>query len=82
MAGPACDQSVRFPCRLLCVRVCLVRARTLPETTATYIVLMGRGYTYYTGTLDQVLTTEQIRATYGVAVEVVHVAGRRVVLWN
>ena len=49
---------------------------------ATHIVLMERGHVYHTGTLDQVLTTERLTATYGVSVQVVSVAERRVVLWG
>jgi iron complex transport system ATP-binding protein len=49
---------------------------------ATHIVLMERGHVYHAGTLDQVLTTERLTATYGVSVQVVNVAERRVVLWG
>jgi iron complex transport system ATP-binding protein len=51
-------------------------------SVATHIVLMKREYAYYAGTLDQVLTTERLTDTYGVSVQVVQVAGRRVVLWG
>ena len=51
-------------------------------SVATHIVLMKREYTYHAGTLDQVLTTETLTDTYGVSVQVMQVAGRRVVLWG
>ena len=43
---------------------------------------MKREYTYHACTLDQVLTTERLTDTYGVFVQVVQVATRRVVLWG
>jgi iron complex transport system ATP-binding protein len=49
---------------------------------ATHLVLMERGHKYHGGPLEQVLTTERLTATYGMPVEVIKVAGRRVVLWN
>jgi len=49
---------------------------------ATHLVLMERGHTCHTGSLDQVLTTERLTATYGVPVRVVELDGRRVVLWT
>lgn len=51
-------------------------------SVATQIVLMKRAYTYNAGTLDQVMTTETLTDMYGVSVQVIQVAGRRVVLWE
>jgi iron complex transport system ATP-binding protein len=49
---------------------------------ATHMVLMERDYTYHAGSIEQVLTTERLTNTYGVSVQVVQVAERRVVLWG
>ena len=51
-------------------------------SVATHIVLMKREYMYHAGTPDEVLTTERLEDPYGVSMQVVQVAGRRVVLWG
>ena len=71
--------------RLVVQGVTILLTTHEPEVAAaiaTHIVLMERGHVYHAGTLDHVLTTERLTATYGVPVQVVNVAGRRVVLWS
>ena len=49
---------------------------------ATHLVFMQKGQVLQTGTLEQVFTTENLTQLYQQPIDVVEVAGRRMVLWN
>jgi len=55
-----------------------------PEVAAaaTHIVLMRDGRVHRAGPLDEVFTTENLSATYGIPVRVSQTEGRRVASWN
>ena len=49
---------------------------------ATHLVMMRDGQVLHSGPLHQILTGERLSATYGIDVQVKHVDGRQVVLWQ
>ena len=49
---------------------------------ATHLVMMRDGQVLHSGPLHQTLTGERLSATYGIDVQVKHVDGRQVVLWQ
>jgi iron complex transport system ATP-binding protein len=51
-------------------------------SAASNIVLMREGRVHRAGPLDEVFTTENLSATYGIPVRVIEVEGRRAVSWS
>jgi iron complex transport system ATP-binding protein len=54
----------------------------LAAALATHVVLLDRGRVLCSGPVSETLTSDQLGRLYGIPIEVVEFAGRRVVLWS
>ncbi len=53
----------------------------LAAKLATHVVLLDRGRLLCSGSVNEALTSDHLNRLYRLPVEVIHVAGRRIVLW-